>query len=55
MGGSKKVHVCKSDLLNSDIRCFFSFPNNPKDLDLSYKTDLHFFFSDCHRVASEYG
>ena len=26
--------------ISSDIRWIFSFQNNPKDLDLSYKTDL---------------
>ena len=26
--------------ISSDIRRFFSFQNNPKDLDPSYKTDL---------------
>ena len=42
-GGPKKsMYVNLTCLiLISDV--FFSFPNSPKDLDLSYKTDLHFF------------
>ena len=39
------TNICKSGLCNSAIKWGFLFQNSPKNLDLSYMTDLDFL--DC--------